>query len=267
MSALHYLFVKRSIFILFLILVLSFVTNQFSIAFAYSINNSEDAISMATNLLGFDKNGGYTKQVSINKEIRLLLATDSSSEYAIKYINGRTVWEETLRNIKLDLTYTNEQQESDWQKDFKILIDPASGQLLKIIFFNSDSNSVALIDSSFYYYDKAKEMGEKLLPIAYQSPSVSLLQALNKCKFYPLLAKNAICQYVMYSNNNLTARPTWVIFLYNMPPWTSPGGSVYSNKRYLIDANTGEHLPSSGVSIGDPPPAQSVDSLRENSNK
>jgi len=73
-----------------------------------------------------------------------------------------------------------------------------------------------------------------------------LFEALDNCKFYPILAKEIFGSYVLHTYcRNSVPTPVWIIYLRGMPNLPSHGNVPdykATNMRFVVDAISGKAL-------------------------
>ena len=208
------------------------------------VDNVAEAITRATkyvDLQGLDK---VIPGDSTANNIRLARISDSTTPFLAVEINGRSVWRIELKDVILDLERTSSEREAESPKDFEIYIDSATGLPLKII---SRSRTPIEREPTF---EEATDMllkaGEKYTGLPKVIPKLSFAEALDKCKFYPVLAKEIIANYVIYTGQpSIEERPAWTIHLRGLPP-LSDKQNVFihcrTTLRFVVDAMSGRVL-------------------------
>jgi hypothetical protein len=217
------------------------------------IEDIEEALARAVGVLGLKDSDLSRIEDDTLHTVSLITASDSTNEYALAYINGRTSWSVLIQQVPIASAVVGQQiNEGSRQKNFLVLLDKDSGGILKVRFCDVDSDIVSYPDRFSDYYEMTRLQREDLQGGQSELPRISVLEALGKCKFYPGLASGGTCYYLLYSRNKSAPRPAWLIYLYDMGELPTPSGSLYDNMRIVIDAETGEFL-HGPLSVSHPP--------------
>ncbi len=204
------------------------------------ILTKEQAYSTALELTGFNqlKNAQYSLTLS-EKNVSLVKFVDSTTPFISDELNNNNSWK-----IKFDTIYfeINGKKFDYFSFSTNVYIEQTSGKLLSIICKSSKN-----YDRKIYRLPTIEEseiqlkyFGEKYHSIPYDSPKISLNEALSKCSEI-LSAQEIRASYVMYSVKTSDTVSAWAIYLRGCNP-ISQHGKEYQNTnyRYIIDATTGE---------------------------
>jgi hypothetical protein len=188
-----------------------------------SITSADAAYKRALEYTGFEKSKGYTSS-KVAGAPNLITAADTVTPL-IKYaVNGQRAWAIHFSGITIDSSITAE----NYPSEFEVLIDSATGQLIKI-------------ESNFVGYDPAAgppppEMLEKMtdnrdnfrgLPDA--APKCSFVDALringNKC---PTSAMQISASYIMFSMFKPAPASAWCLVIRGGEPFAT----LHSKHKY-----------------------------------
>jgi hypothetical protein len=172
-----------------------------------AIASKQEAKDRALVYTGFDKLGLKFKANEI--ECKLVVIADDRTLFTSKRIDGNQIWEVKIPKVPIG------KGEKTIERDFKVYLEPATGQLLKII---SVSDEVGSSDTLPEPIASKTEKSLKERGVVYhgppkESPAVSFAQALSVCLMSPETAKVIKGLYVDYSINNVRYPNTWIIIL------------------------------------------------------
>lgn len=213
-----------------------------------TINSADQAIELAINIIGF-QNINFDKCALINRTRAYIdITQDSVTPFISGEIKGRKAWYLYFKDIVLNLSNTEYEQEEKYPKDIEIVIDSITSQLLIVKIVNSNT-----IDSTNLYRDPTTQeatellssLGEKYQGLPSEPASITLLEALSECSFFPLLAKKIDIRYILYSFHNSEPVPAWAIYMRGLPPTSGINGIPEyktTNRRTIINAITGERI-------------------------
>lgn len=218
-----------------------------------TIKSADQAIELAINIIGF-QNIPSEKVTPINSTRAYIdITRDSVTPFISGEITGRKAWHIYFKDIVLNLSNTEYEQEEKYPKDIEIVIDSITGQLLIVKIVNSN-----VIDSINLYRDPTTQeatellssLGEKYQGLPSEPASITLLEALSECSFFPLLAKKIDIRYILYSFHNSEPVPAWTIYMRGLPPTSGINGIPEyktTNRRTVINAISGKRLISNNL--------------------
>ena len=206
---------------------------------------------------------GFSKLPGITKSFEKVDVNDDNTPFLHKQINGRKgVWRVRIGNVRLKLRSGVPGFKDRYVRNFELLIDPNTGDLLRITsrFDGNDPNM--LPEPPAAYAEKQFLSGEEVYHgFPAQAPKINFLEALNSVGSNgigsPFLAKEIYAVYVMHSEKGRPHRAVWAITLRGIPyrPLTGKPLSLIDvpdeqvvpvwkrNKmRNIVDATTGKVL-------------------------
>ena len=217
-----------------------------------SIETAQQAVGQVYEYTGFEAIAEVSD--SMAAEIaRLEIVENDDTPFLYEYVNGRTVWKVKLDQIRLNLPRRSpEAIANQTPKNFEAWLDAETGQLLKI-FSQIDGYDSTLApepppESSTV---ELRCTGEVLVEYPEYSPSVCLVEALgNAAGSSPVLAKEILAVFVMWSYLDRPPRPVWSITGRGIPPMPLLGAPVKDDtpiytrnrRRTIVDATTGVFL-------------------------
>lgn len=225
-----------------------------------SVKSESDVMDVASAYLGQDHIKLANLERAPKKSPALVTVSNSSTEFARGNINGKRAWNVAIDSLKLEIKNNRPIAESDKYKYFnaEILIDSMTGNLLEVVLLRDDTDRY--MKSSFeqdipYMFDKGNDFCG--FPSIY--PKIGLIEAIEKCEYYPGVAGEIRCSYIMYSYRGTEPRPTWAITMLGLPQRNSPVGLIYNNMKCFIDATDGHGYPAVNYTI----PPETKDSPSE----
>lgn len=212
------------------------------------IKSKEEAIAKTLKITGFENR---IKVMPTDTMVKRIIIKKDSTAFLSNQIEGRELWQVIINDVDIRPEYSRSRGINYWRrKSFNILLDPISGQLLKI-------NSVPMVTDSICTpsltadeetaYLKAKgKIYHGFPPVA---PNISFRDALIAaipCR--PLIANEISAQYILYSKFGSEPKPVWKITSLGVPPlhFTSRGQESSNEEVFLecytciVDAMTGK---------------------------
>jgi len=222
-----------------------------------AIESSSEAVKHALEYTGFAKIIDTGKIVSEDIASKVVI-TDDVTPFINESINGKELWQVEFKNIRLDIEgWSQSVINNQIPKDFVVLLDPTTGQLLKIS-STVDSNKTKIIekpviDPEIGYID-SQGMIFKNFPR--RTPEISFLDALTSSAISsPINAKKLVGVLLVSSKENSEKAVIWCITSYEIPAIELGGPHVPEGKRIprrtkenmysVVDAKTGEWLSAS----------------------
>ncbi len=218
-----------------------------------AITSPEQAVAKVLAYTGLDKMKDF-RAGSPEEIVTLVTVRDSTTPFLSDSIDGRRCWLVTFEDVWLHLDSTRIGQELDRPKTFWVYLDSLTGRFLKARFrIKGDTTTLFREPTAKEATELISALGEKYHSIPATVPTFTLWEALRECAFHPLLAKEIIIHYVVYSRNmsanprldlkpKIKPSPAWAIYMRGMPPQTAQGGVDYymvSNRRTVVDASRG----------------------------
>lgn len=212
------------------------------------LDNESDAIAQAMLYTGFDQLP-YSSILS-----KIVTLEEDNTPYLSGEITNKNVWRVEFCNVTLRLKSAFPDHTDQYVRRFIVLLDPTTGQLLKI---ESTYSGVALDmrpePSSEIATSQLQAMEEVYLHFPTEEPEISFLDALDSVLSNgigaPFLAKEIIAVYVVHSKMESNPRPVWAITLRGIPPLPARGPSANAvpvwqrnHIRNIIDARNGKCL-------------------------
>ncbi|MEW5922902.1 MAG: hypothetical protein AB1746_02845 [Candidatus Zixiibacteriota bacterium] len=209
-----------------------------------AIINASQANARALNYLGFDQKRFAPEIDSISILCNKIKLNDSTTPFLQSEIDGKASWEVRISNAIFRLDKYNLDIDISPPAYLTIYLDSANGLPLKIMY-----KSKYQIEREPTAEESEKLLGvfrEKYVGLPSVPPQISFWDAINKCDFYPGMAKEIIANYVLYRQEHYSeARPAWIVYMRGLPPISTREDVALqyrTNMRYVIDAENGVEL-------------------------
>ena len=212
----------------------------------YKIKTAAEAVARAIEYVGIDR----LKNISlseIEKETQLVTISNDNTPFFHKLINDRPVWQIQFPNIRLIEPRAIDSIDTHL-RTFTALIDPVSGDLLKIhsILDGYDTSISPLPPAEVAEMEFQRGGREIYLACPGTIPKVKFWDALGNTFESPLRAGEIVGVYVIHSQMDSKPQPVWAIDLRGIParPTFHPDGDKYvpeyerNHLRTVIDAET-----------------------------
>jgi hypothetical protein len=174
---------------------------------SFQVKSVKDAKAISLKYTGIDKLGLKSKANEI--ECKLVVIADNKTPFTSKKIDGNQIWEVKIPKVPIG------KGEKTIERDFKVYLEPATGQLLKIISISDEVGSSDTLPEPTA--SKAEEYLQKrgfiYNGLPNQLPIISLTQALLVCPLNPETAKVIKALYVDHSANGTPYPNAWIIIL------------------------------------------------------
>lgn len=202
---------------------------------------------------------GFNNLEGTNKTYKMIDVTDDNTPFLHEKIKGKkNVWLVEVKNVHLKLKSAIPSHKDRYTRKFDILVDPNTGNLLKITSKYEGYDPDMLPEPNAINAEKQlKRFGEMYLDFPNTPSKISFLDALNvvgpQGRGDPYMAKEINGFYVILSKTDtLITRPVWIITMRGLPPlepFGIPAGSKLtlpvSARNFstnVVDANTGQFL-------------------------
>jgi len=206
---------------------------------------------------------GLNSLEGVSKEVKKINVYKDNTPFIHDHIQGK-LWLVEIKNVRLKLKSAIPGYEDKYVRDFEALIDPNTGNFLKITSkYKGFAPEMRPEPNSAVAEKQLIGSREKYLGFPQVQPNITFLDALNSVLIKgvgsPFLAKEIDGIYVMHSEMNAEPRPVWVITLRGIPPLelSGPMGATpeeymspvwqMNHIRNIIDANSGEFLSASNI--------------------
>jgi hypothetical protein len=216
----------------------------------YLLSNANDAVTKALEITGF-KDHITIPIASSDKIARKLLIMEDETPFLSDKIKGKEVWVVKFDSVDIRPEVARNRGDHRWPlKSFDVLLDPRTGQVVKIHAGYTDSSDNVLPEPPSNVAELSlRETGEIYHAFPDSNPKVTFIEALQAAVgCAPVSAKEIIAYLVLHSKGNSTPKPVWCITCRGIPPVTF---SVRSEKasekarnraRCVVDATTGEWM-------------------------
>jgi hypothetical protein len=212
------------------------------------------AIANALHYTGFDKLEGYP--LTDHEAPKKVIIQDDETPFLQNRIKGKEAWLGEYRDVSLKLK-SRPDEEDKYRRRFEILIDPATGRLMKIHSeIEGDHPDLGPEPSAESAERQIRRMGEVYYEFAPDSGLISFLDALDACPRSALAAKEISALRVLYSKGGGQPTPVWVITFRGTPPHVPKGPDAnkvplthLTHVRQVIDAVTGRVLTATNIPI------------------
>jgi len=209
------------------------------------VTSSDQAVNGVLELTGLandlDLRGSRTAQIVSFKDTTIPFIPDTES---------RRAWRVEFTDVKFG--NQADQPAYDIPKTVEVYVDSSSGELLKIVFRPQKETNLVREPTSEESTQLLKALGENYHGFPQTSPHISLMAAMNRCKFYPLHSDEVIVWYVNWSLDNAKPypeQPVWVIYMRGTLPVSDHEWIPIHqrNHRRVVVGMNGEVLMSNNV--------------------
>jgi len=208
------------------------------------IRSDSEATEVALNYLGFNQKRDDLLIDSILIECDKIRMTDTTTPFLRGKIDGRTSWSVRISNIVCKLKENKPDINIMSPAHLCIYLDSANGLPLKV--FYKSKHQIEREPTANESEKLLGVCGEEYVDLPNIPPLISFWNALNRCDYYPGMAKEIIANYVLYKQKHYTeARPAWIIYMRGLPPISLREDvplQYRTNMRYVIDAENGVEL-------------------------
>lgn len=200
------------------------------------INDEYEAIDLANKITGFKVFDKSLKNDDLNIIVDKIEYNNVKTIFLSDTLKNRIVWRIRYKDIILNFDRTTEEDDNKCPRNYNVYIDSNTGQLLEIITDNEDGLSNVGIDKNDIDIRKSplKYVVDTYSRLPINPPKISLYEALNSCKFYPVLAEGIKAVYVESTFSAIRSKtpvPVWVISMSGIP-------SLSTNDTVNHDDNT-----------------------------
>lgn len=228
-------------------------TNQVvadSVVHSMAVTSSEKALERALLVTGFASRIRRVSQPPTASSVATKsIAIDNNTPFLADQINGKEVWVVRVDSVDIRPEEAILNGDNRWdKKNFEILLDPVSGQVLRISTSSTASNLTPEPDSRTASAELSFR-GERYCAFLDSVPEVTFLEALNAAAgCTPLVAEEIIAVCVLHSEGDRRPRPVWIITSRGVPPFEFTSFSKEapeqdrSRVRCIVDATTGKWL-------------------------
>jgi len=198
-------------------------------------------------------------------DITLVTVTDDQTPFLHEKINGKSIWRVVFDNVVLPGRVQDTASGETHLRKFEVFLDPATGQLLKII-SKSDviDTNIAPEPPAERAEQELRLGGQMYHAFLSQSNVLNFLDACNACRGRAATARQISALLVMFSQINYKGyeqpKPIWDITLRGIPPHILPAPRnapelplyLSNYEREVIDAATGKMLFSTNIPSVEP---------------
>jgi len=180
---------------------------------------------------------------------------DTTTAFLHSQLTGRPAWLVTYPEFEfaLDSVSIKKVGRPHWRAD--VWLDSATSELLLIELRPADTPSIGFrMPTVAEAEDQLGNAWEKYYGLPVDPPGISLLEALQRYSPWPLLAKQVLVQYLMYSRGGGDPYPAWVVYLRGTPGFRPPGVDKYvphqtQSARRVFNAVTGAATPETNLPV------------------
>jgi hypothetical protein len=124
---------------------------------SFKIRTAEAAVTRALQYTGFDKGSGFTLKEA-TEMAHLVAVQDTTNEFLKEQLTDRTVWSVTFDEVILGSEESVHNIEALPARNFQVLIDPETGDMLKVTSQTADYNP------DLFFTGKWKDVKENQVP-------------------------------------------------------------------------------------------------------
>jgi hypothetical protein len=217
-----------------------------------AIESAGDAIARALDILGPMKADTW-EVFSSQPRASLVTGLDSLVPFLSDRISGRRLWRVCVDSVRFEGgKWVDAAIENQRLKNFEVLLDPETGQPLRIFGSSVDGAvTTAPVPHWKEATDQLCQLGEVYHRVPDEPPQKGFFEVLYKAApLNPVRAKQILGLYVLWSHGGDSPRACWVIQSLGIPWEIGAGGiagvvpedprTVETNFRCIYDANTGQ---------------------------
>jgi hypothetical protein len=207
----------------------------------YALANGTAAIDRAIEYTGFSISESSAK--SAITQAQLVTISDDNTPFVAGQINGHEVWKIKFEGIRVG------KDQQAMGRDYSVLLDPITGQLLKIFSISDEFGSSDTLPEPSAHKSKEylQKRGIKFQGLPDKEPNITFTEALSVCPLRPARAKSIRGIYTDHMASNFEYPNTWIIIIRGAEFLMSASGptpdQVPINQRNSIlcavNANTG----------------------------
>jgi hypothetical protein len=224
--------------------------------------DAQTAVTRALEYGGFQLSRSFQPR-GVDQMARLVAVEDSANEFIRDLLISRVVWSVMIDSILLDSKSKSAVSSDDMPQDFEVLIDPETGDLLKVSSEDEDFDHHAFTSGTWVgVHENQTPWREVVISTCQNAPEISLFSALKRItKRNPARAKAVIAYCLSYTWTGEFSRPilfrnlpdsvrtrrVWYIILKDYETQDHPEiqgtSSSIKNRQlffHVIDAMTGE---------------------------
>jgi hypothetical protein len=208
----------------------------------------ESAIESALEYTGFNSAKNLSL-ADVERTAKIVTISDDKTPFLHKMINNKPIWRLIFSDVPIKYLRTGVDSIYEYPRTFEVLIDSASGRLLKIHYIadNYDTD-ISPIPPADIAEKQMQNIHELYLGFPENPPKISFIDAYEN-NGLPL-DKEITAIYVIDSGRGVTPKPVWIIGRRGLPPMPMANSGRKKNipenqrnhVRTIIDAETGDGL-------------------------
>jgi hypothetical protein len=208
------------------------------------LTTAAEAKQAADNWTGL--NTFYVDKVRADSAVKAEAVTydEPISPFLYAELKGRSAWKVTYRNVELvlDSATLRADQRRYWLGE--VWLDSATSQLMLVRLRPADTPSVEFrMPTPEETEQQLANATEVYGGVPDEDPKITFMEALRLFSPYPVLSKEVLVHYVIYSRQNETPRAAWSVYLRGGPRLPVHGAPhLGRSRREVFDAETGKPL-------------------------
>ena len=211
----------------------------------WALQEMDQAIAKAREILG------VADQMGLPSRAEIVILAEDNTPFLSEQIIARPVWHVVISNWNLELKSAAPDVKDSYTRTFDTFVDPLNGHLLKLVSrWPEGVRRIPAEPGAGSYTKQMRRSGyERYHALPEEDPPISFLDALDgilQGGGNPLIAKQIVGQYVVWSRMGRQPKSVWAITLRGISPIRAayPGVSVHARDhlRYIVDPQTGKWI-------------------------
>lgn len=202
---------------------------------------------------------GIPKGLDHRVSCGVVVRQEDDTPYLQAQVVGRPLWRIEVHGWRIELKSSPPGFTDRYARTFDIYLDPETGHPVRIESrWPASQPAMRPPPSAASAAEQMQRAGqEQYHGFPEQAPEVSFVQALDSVQRIggnPMIAKQIVALYVMWSSMGNQTQPVWAITLRGVPPRKRRGKQsheVDSQWRYIVNAQTGECVIGTNVPVPD----------------
>ncbi|MCH8027493.1 MAG: hypothetical protein IID63_05155 [candidate division Zixibacteria bacterium] len=187
-----------------------------------------------------------TSSASSSVRVEKVIINDDVTPFLSNKINGREIWRVLYTDVDFRRSLLLNDSNVTNLRDIEVLLDPVTGQLLRIIVLSNEFDSLLKPEPSAQRAEEHLKRNREIYHDFIEGlPAISFINAIYaSAGCQPRVAKKIIAQLVLLSRDNGEFQEMWCFTTRGLRPMAGFHGSIRSvdGARCVVDATTGQWL-------------------------